>query len=92
MNSKPTQPIRNSFELEELMRKIISDEIQKSFATQLSVNDQVLTAKEAARFLQVSIPTLNELVASKSIPYFKAGRSRRFLKSYLVQLGKASMN
>lgn len=92
MNSKSNQPIRNSFEMEELMRKIISDEIQKTFSTQLSLNDQVLTAKEAAEFLKVSIPTLNELVACKSVPHFKVGRSRRFLKSYLVQLGKASMN
>lgn len=46
--------------------------------------DEVLTVKEAAAFLKVSIPTIYQLKARKEIPFRKIGGSLRFLKSELI--------
>ena len=46
--------------------------------------DDVLTAQEAAAYLRVSLKTLYRLVAAKSIPGQKVGRSWRFRRADLI--------
>lgn len=46
--------------------------------------EEVLTPKEAADFLKISLPTLYQLKANKKIPYGKAGGQLRFIKSELI--------
>jgi|DEB0MinimDraft_10_1074344.scaffolds.fasta_scaffold146740_2 excisionase family DNA binding protein len=90
MKKKSLTP-RHTHELEELIRDLLSNELNKSWSP-IQVDDQVLSAKEASAFLRISMPTLDRLVAENAIPHFRVGRNRRFLKSYLVQFGKTSMN
>ena len=92
MNPKTNIPIRNSFELEELMRKIFAEELQKHANSQVHLDDQVFTRKEAAAFLKMSISKFNTLIACHEVHRPKGRRSPRFLKSYVIELGKSSMN
>ena len=90
MKKKSLTP-RHTHELEELIRDLLSNELNKSWSP-IQLDDQVLSAKEASVFLRISMPTLDRLVAETAIPHFRVGRNRLFLKSYLVQFGKTSMN
>lgn len=45
-----------------------------------------LTSKEAAEYLRVSEATLRNMVSSGRVPYFKFGRSNRYLLKELRQL------
>ena len=88
----PIPPIRNKYELGDLIREVLSEELDKALTYRNQPEDEVLTTKEAANFLRISLASLNKCVAENSIPSFKIGRGRRFLKSYLVQLSKTPMN
>lgn len=42
---------------------------------QVKINkDEVMTIKETAEFLKVSIPTVRAMIASKDIPFFQRGQ------------------
>lgn len=88
----PITPIRNKYELGDLIREVLSEELEKVLAYLNKPEDEVLTAKEAANFLRISLTSLHKCVAEETIRSFTIGRGRRFLKSNLVQLGKTSMN
>jgi excisionase family DNA binding protein len=45
-----------------------------------------LNSEEAARFLKIDKPTLMNLVSNGRIPYFKFGRSNRYLRSELENM------
>ena len=45
-----------------------------------------LTSIEAAKLLKISIGTLMNMVSSRRIPYYKLGRSNRYLASELMNL------
>lgn len=54
------------------------------------VQPAVLTTREAAQYLRVSLPTINRRVRSGELPYIRMGRSLRFrladLDAYLASL------
>lgn len=50
------------------------------------MNDEILTVKEAAQFLKVSVPTIYQLKARNQIPFKKVGGNLRFLKSDLIKI------
>ncbi|HEO8421710.1 DNA-binding protein [Niallia circulans] len=37
-------------------------------------HDQILTIKEAADYLKVSVPTIRNMISSKEIPFFQRGQ------------------
>ena len=45
-----------------------------------------LTSKEAAKYLNISVKTLDNLCCDRKIPYFKVGKSREFLLDDLKHL------
>lgn len=51
-----------------------------------------LTIKEAAAFMQLSVPTLYDKVHNRTIPHCKQGKRLYFLKSELAQCIKAGRN
>ena len=56
----------------------------------IHVQPAVLTTREAAQYLRVSLPTINRRVRSGELPYIRMGRSLRFrladLDAYLASL------
>lgn len=78
----------NKLELEESIRKIISQELLllRSIPTTLKdkPEEAFLTKKQAAAFLCVSLPTLSKMMKSGFITGYALGKSRyRFKKSDL---------
>jgi len=59
-------------------------------AETIHVQPAVLTTREAAQYLRVSLPTINRRVRSGELPYIRMGRSLRFrladLDAYLASL------
>lgn len=47
---------------------------------------EMLTSKEAAEYLRVSVARLMNLTSNGKIPYYKFGRSNRYLLSELREL------
>jgi excisionase family DNA binding protein len=43
--------------------------------------DEIMTIKEAAEYLKVSIPTVRLMIANKEIPFFKKGQIIRLNRS-----------
>lgn len=54
------------------------------------MNEEVLTAQEAADFLKVQVGYIYQLRASHRIPFHYAGKTVRFLKSELIEWLKES--
>ena len=59
----------------EFLKEIIRD-LYKETAVEFK---ERLTSKEAAKYLNISVKTLDNLCCDKKIPYFKVGKSREFL-------------
>ena len=57
--------------------------LMRSLTTEL---EEWLNSKEAARYLRVSPSQLMNLVSAGKIPYYKIGRSNRYLRAELKQL------
>jgi len=53
------------------------------------MNNDILTKKEAAQFLKISISTLDRLMVEKNIPYSKINRRVLFLKEDLIKWVKS---
>lgn len=49
------------------------------------MNDDILTKKEVAKYLKISIATINRLMKEKKIPYSKINGRVLFLKKRLIQ-------
>ncbi|WP_453992378.1 helix-turn-helix domain-containing protein [Bacillus nitroreducens] len=60
--------IVNQTELKEVLLEILQ-EAQKEQEV-----DEIMTIKEAAEFLKVSVPTLRSLIDNNEIPYFRRGQ------------------
>lgn len=58
--------------LKEIIREVVNEV--------MSENNQVITIKETAEFLKVSIPTVRAWIASNEIPYFQRGQVIRLNK------------
>lgn len=50
-----------------------------------NMEEQYLTAKEAAIFMRISMPTLYRLTAEKAIPFYKPVKKLYFKKSELIE-------
>ena len=59
----------------EFLKEIIRD-LYKETAIEFK---ERLTSKEAARYLNISVKTLDNLCCDRKIPYFRVGKSREFL-------------
>lgn len=51
----------------------------------MSNANEVLSTKEAAEFLRISVRTLSELVSKKEVPYTKVSNRNVFLRSKLLK-------
>lgn len=49
------------------------------------MEEQYLTAKEAAAFLRIAMPTLYRLTAEKAIPFYKPIKKLYFKKAELIE-------
>lgn len=54
--------------------------------------DRVMTKKEVAEFLQISIPTLDLFMRRYELPYFHCGQVIRFLYSDVKHWFRANQN
>jgi len=54
------------------------------------MNEEILTAQEAADFLKVQVGYIYQLKAQKRIPFHYAGKTVRFLKTELIEWLKES--
>jgi excisionase family DNA binding protein len=70
-------------EIEEL-----ADAIAQRLSGRVEVGDPIGDVHDAARWLGVSVPTIERLVKAGLIPSIKAGRSRRFQKSKVLAAGE----
>ncbi|MEH7610767.1 helix-turn-helix domain-containing protein [Gottfriedia acidiceleris] len=65
-------------DLKETLRELIV-EVQGE-----NVKEEIMTIREAAEYLKVSVPTIRALIASKEIPFFQRGQVIR-LNRWAVQ-------
>lgn len=54
------------------------------------MNEEILTAQEAADFLKVQVGYIYQLKAQKRIPFHYVGKTVRFLKTELIEWLKES--
>ena len=47
--------------------------------------EEVMTIKETAEYLKVSVPTVRSMIINKEIPYFQRGQVIRLSKPQIVQ-------
>lgn len=72
------------------IRKIIAEELNRNFNEFLgnnpnSLKNEKISKNEAARFIGVSIPTLNKLIKQGKFKQHSLGHRKYFLKSEIVQ-------
>ncbi|MCW4359522.1 helix-turn-helix domain-containing protein [Bacillus altitudinis] len=52
-------------------------------------SEEIMTIREAAEYLRVSVPTIRNMIASKEIPFFQRGQvirlNRRDVKDWLFK-------
>jgi excisionase family DNA binding protein len=48
-------------------------------------NNAIMTIKETANYLKVSVPTVRSLIGNKEIPFFQKGQVIRINRSHLVE-------
>lgn len=73
-------------ELKETLAEIIA-EYQPDMA-----NNEIMTIKETADYLKVSIPTVRNLIANKEIPFFQRGQVIRLNRLDVLEWLKANSN
>lgn len=73
-------------ELEELIRRCVKEEVHSTENTtnREEEGNEFLTIKEAATFLKVSLVSIHNWKRDKNLPYYRLGRSIRFLKKDLI--------
>lgn len=59
-------------------------EIQQFFQNKIAEDEKLLTKKEIAKFLGISIKTIDKKVHLNEIPFMKIGRLVRFSKSKIL--------
>ncbi len=74
----------------EELKRLIKESIQEGFGedapnkTNQNVEDEFLTIQEAADFLKVSLVSIHKWKRDNDLPYYRLGRSIRFLKKDLI--------
>ncbi|KSU78474.1 DNA binding domain-containing protein, excisionase family [Fictibacillus enclensis] len=58
----------NEDHLKRLVQEVMA-EVQRS-----NGKDEIMTIREAAEYLKVSVPTVRTMIANKEIPYFQRGQ------------------
>jgi excisionase family DNA binding protein len=73
-------------DLEALIRKCVKEEAGSSEVSGDSEakEDEFLTTQEAADFLKVSLVSIHTWKRERGLPYYRVGRSIRFLKRDLI--------
>jgi predicted DNA-binding protein (UPF0251 family) len=79
------------------IRKIIAEELSRNFNEFLgnnviSIKDEKISKNEAARFIGVSIPTLNKLVKQGKFKQHSLGHRKYFLKGEIVRVLKGEFS
>lgn len=64
--------------------KIIVSDLVEELAFENSRNE-VLTIKEVADLMKISVPTVRKLIDTKAIPYFQQGQIIRFKQSEIIK-------
>ncbi|MEW9110734.1 MAG: helix-turn-helix domain-containing protein [Cytobacillus gottheilii] len=71
----------NRTEFKEVLQEILL-EVQGD-----NVNEEIMTIRDAADYLKVSVPTIRNMIANKEIPFFQRGQvirlNRRDVKEWL---------
>jgi excisionase family DNA binding protein len=75
--------------VQELNSKIDNITMLLQSAKPKDKQDDLLVIKEAAKFLNLSVPTLYSKVSKKEMPYMKQGKRLYFSKSELVDYIKS---
>lgn len=65
--------------------ELLADAIVERMAARAHDVDPVGTIHDAARWLGVSVPTIERNIRSGAIPSFKVGHCRRFRRSEVLQ-------
>ena len=80
--------INTTIDIEQL-KALIDERIKKNnIDKEKSWNDDILTEDEACEFLKITRPTLYKLRKEGKVKYMKAGKGFRYLRSYLLNIGK----
>ena len=76
----------SEIELKELIKSTMLEVFKEiPFKTQLDAEDKVMTVKEAAAFLNLSVPTMYAKTSQRLIPHFKTGNKLYFNKKELKE-------
>lgn len=70
--------------------KNLVPELQKLFEIQKNVDERLLTKKEIADFLNVSVKMIDRKVSMNKIPFLKIGRLVRFDKKRVLAWAEES--
>jgi excisionase family DNA binding protein len=71
-------------DLEETIRKVIREEFTSRATINNKKEEKVITRKQAAGMLGVSLPTLSNLIKEGDIPAYHLGGQIRFIESEVL--------
>ena len=71
-------------DLKDLMKEAIEEIQGNTTKKETNEEDDFLTQREAAKFLNVSLPTIIKWKQKEKIPYYQQGRTILFKKSELL--------
>ncbi|WP_062349880.1 helix-turn-helix domain-containing protein [Bacillus kwashiorkori] len=65
----------------EELREVLQDIVKEAWVE--NSNEEIMTIREAAEYLKVSVPTVRKMIAEKEIPFFQRGQVIRLNRSDL---------
>lgn len=65
----------------EELREVLQDIVKEAWVENSS--EEIMTIREAAEYLKVSVPTVRKMIAEKEIPFFQRGQVIRLNRSDL---------
>ena len=71
-----------------MKRNLSENDLEYLYYDHTQANDAWLNSREAAEYLNVTIPVLMNLTSSSKVPYYKLGKRNRYLRSELESLIK----
>lgn len=63
----------------EELREVLQDILKEAWVE--NSNEEIMTIREAAEYLKVSVPTVRKMIAEKEIPFFQRGQVIRLNRS-----------
>ena len=82
-----TYQLRSEEDLKQMFRDIISEVVQE-FLKPNTTETELLTRKEAAAFLKISLPTLAQYTKEQIVPGRRCGNKVLYRKNDLLNSGK----